>query len=88
MSAMIQDMHINESVMKHDTLNGYATATRLADWLVMNLNLPFREAHHITGIIVQRAESQNLRLDELPLADYQSVEPRITENVRDSVKIE
>lgn len=87
MAGMISTMLINTDKMRQDALNGYSTATRLADWLVMNLDIPFREAHHLTGKIVKLAESKNLRLDELSLADYQSIEPRITGNILDMVSI-
>jgi argininosuccinate lyase len=57
---------------------GYITATRLADWLVMELGLPFRDAHHVTGKIVKMAETKKVRLDELSLKDLQSVEKKVT----------
>ena len=54
---------------------GYPTATDLADWLVRVLKKPFREAHHIAGAIVKRAEDQGVALDKLPLAEMQAIEP-------------
>lgn len=60
---------------------GYATATDLADWLVRQANIPFREAHHITGAAVKLAESRGIALDALPLADLQAIDPRIDERV-------
>ena len=60
---------------------GYATATDLADWLVRQANIPFREAHHITGAAVKLAESRAVALDALPLADLQAIDPRIDERV-------
>ena len=80
MNGMIDGMKVNEARLREDAVSGYSTATRLADWLVINLNIPFREAHHITGRIVKIAEGKQLRLDQLPLADYRSVEPRITQD--------
>jgi argininosuccinate lyase len=80
MDGMIAGMQANETRMKDDALSGFSMATRLADWLVINLNLPFREAHHVTGRIVKLAEGKNLRLDQLALSDLQSVEPRITQD--------
>ena len=62
-------------------MHGFATATDLADWMVRVLNLPFRKAHHATGAIVALAEKKSCRLDELTLADMQSVLPEITEDV-------
>ena len=60
---------------------GYATATDLADWLVRQAGIPFREAHHITGAAVKLAESRGVALDALPLADLQAIDPRIDERV-------
>ena len=60
---------------------GYPTATDLADWLVRVLKKPFREAHHIAGAIVKRAEEMKLDLDKLPLGEMQKIEPAITKDV-------
>ena len=60
---------------------GFSTATDLADWLVRALGLPFRQAHHVTGEIVKRAEAQGCTLADLPLAELQAVEPEITASV-------
>ncbi len=60
---------------------GHIMATALADWLVMELGFPFRQAHHITGAVVKLAEKKKLRLDELALKDLQSVEKKITKDV-------
>ena len=53
----------------------------LADWLVLNLGLPFREAHHVTGKLVALAESKGCDLKKLPLSELKAVEKRITEEV-------
>jgi argininosuccinate lyase len=60
---------------------GYPTATDLADWIVRALKKPFREAHHIAGSVVKRAEDMNLPLEKLPLAEMQKIEPGITSEV-------
>lgn len=78
MNGMIEGMQVNTARLREDAISGFSTATRLADWLVMTLNIPFREAHHITGRVVKIAEGKNVRLDQLPLTDYQSVDSRIT----------
>jgi argininosuccinate lyase len=67
--------------MRRAASSGFSTATDLADWLVRTLNLPFREAHHVTGALVRLAEQKGCALDALPLAAMQSVEPRITAEV-------
>jgi argininosuccinate lyase len=56
---------------------GFSTATDLADWLVRRLDIPFREAHHITGRVVAEAERRGCTLEELPLEAFQAIEPRI-----------
>ncbi len=61
--------------------SGYATATDLADWLVRELGLPFRDAHHVTGRLVGEASSRGIGLEALPLAVMQEAEPRISDAV-------
>ncbi len=87
MEGMISGMQVNVPRLREDAISGYSTATRLADWLVINLNVPFREAHHITGRIVKLAEGKGKRLDEIALSDYQSVEPRITDDIFKAVTL-
>jgi len=81
MTGMVADMTPDEKRMKALAGSGYSTATDLADWLVQKLALPFREAHEITGRIVNRASEANLPLHRLPLADMQAVDGRITDDV-------
>jgi len=81
MAGMVRDMEPNKERLAESAAAAYSTATDLADWLVMNLNMPFRDAHHVTGTIVALAEQQGKTLDTLSLADMQSVEPRITDEV-------
>ena len=81
MTGMVRDMVPNEAVLADAAGAAFSTATDLADWLVMKLNMPFREAHHVTGRIVALAEKQKLTLNGLDLAQMQSVEPRITEDI-------
>ena len=81
MAGMAADMKANPAKMRAAAEAGYPTATDLADWLVNTLNKPFREAHHIAGSIVKRAEEKGVTLENLPLADMQKVEPRITNEI-------
>ncbi len=67
---------------------GFTTATDLADWVVRVLKKPFREAHHISGSIVKRAEELGVTLDKLPLAEMQKVDPAITQAVFDVLSLE
>ncbi len=81
MAGMVRDMEPDTRVMKKAAGAGYATATDLADWLVRTLKMPFREAHHVTGRIVGLASGRGVGLEKLTLADMQSVEPRISQDV-------
>jgi argininosuccinate lyase len=80
-AGMVKDFTANKDVLKEAAASGYATATDLADWLVQNLKIPFRECHHITGKLVALASKKNLHLNELSLKELQSVEPRITNDI-------
>ncbi len=81
MTGMIRDLEINEPVLARAAGTGFATATDLADWLVQNLNMPFRRAHHVTGALVKMAEDRGCDLSDLSLADMRSVEDGITDAV-------
>lgn len=81
MAGMVGDLEINADAMRQAAGREYATATDLADWLVQNLGIPFREAHHITGRIVAMAESKDCDLKNLKLSEIQAVEPRVTKHV-------
>ena len=81
MAGMVADMTPNGGRLAEAAGAAFSTATDLADWLVMNLNMPFRDAHHVTGTIVALAEKQGLTLDALSLEDMQVVEPRITKDI-------
>jgi argininosuccinate lyase len=75
---MARDMRPDHDRMRAAAARGFSTATDLADWLVRELGLPFRRAHHIAGEIVKRAEARGCMLGEVPLAELQAVEPAIT----------
>ncbi len=81
MSGMIKDLKVNKENMLEMAKSGFSTATDLADWLVKNLHIPFRQCHHITGQIVKMAEDKNCDLEELDLSDMQKVEPKITKEI-------
>ena len=78
---MVVDMKANAPALKEAAQLGFATATDLADWLVRSLDMPFRNAHHVTGAVVKLAEDRGCRLDELDLPALQAIEPRITDAV-------
>lgn len=81
MRGMLESASFNTARMLEAAEDGFTTATRLADWLVMELGIPFREAHHITGTIVKMAENKGCKLHELKLSDMQGVEKRITQDI-------
>jgi argininosuccinate lyase len=81
MTGMIATMTPSKERMRASASSGFSTATDLADWLVRELNIPFREAHHITGAAVKAAETAGIALPDLPLATLQKLEPRITDKV-------
>jgi len=81
MAGMIADLEPVPEAMRAAAGKGYSTATDLADWLVRELKLPFRDAHHVTGAIVKAAETKGVDLENLPLADMQAIEPRVTKSV-------
>jgi argininosuccinate lyase len=81
MTGMIVDMAVNTEKMREAATIGFTDATYLAEWLVQNLNIPFRKAHHITGAIVKHAEEKQCMLSELTLEELKSFEVGITKEV-------
>ncbi len=81
MSGMVSDMKVNKENMFKMAGSGFSTATDLADWLVKNLKIPFRDAHHVTGQIVKMAENKGVDLHELKLSEMQKVEKKITKEI-------
>lgn len=81
MAGMLSDLTANKGKMEAAASAGFSTATDLADWLVRELGLPFRDAHHVTGSLVALAEGRGVDLPELSLADMQGVHAGITEDV-------
>lgn len=83
MAGMLGDMSANKDALERAAASGFSTATDLADWLVRELGLPFREAHHVTGALVKMAEDRGCDLPDLSLADMQTVQSNITAAVFD-----
>jgi argininosuccinate lyase len=88
MTGMIRDLAVNAKAMRKAADTGFATSTDLADWLVRVAGLPFREAHHVTGQIVARAEAEGVALSDFPLAAMKKVEPRITKDIFSVLTVE
>jgi argininosuccinate lyase len=88
MTGMVASATFRTDRMRAVAQAGYSTATDLADWLVREAGVPFREAHHITGRAVKLAEESGCRLDELPLDLLQSVDARIGPGVFDVLSVD
>lgn len=83
MTGMVADMTANRPELERAAASGFSTATDLADWLVRALDMPFREAHHVTGALVKLAEDKSCDLPDLSLADMTGVHAKITRDVFD-----
>jgi len=83
MTGMVSDMSANRESLETAAASGFSTATDLADWLVRTLDMPFRDAHHVTGALVKLAEEKNCDLPELSLEDMTKVHSEITVDVFD-----
>jgi argininosuccinate lyase len=88
MTGMVAETAFRTDRMRAAAELGYATATDLADWLVRQADIPFREAHHITGAAVKLAESRGVALDRLSLAELQAIDARIDERVFAALSVE
>ncbi|WP_227421496.1 argininosuccinate lyase [Pacificispira spongiicola] len=80
-AGMVDDMTARPDRMMDGLKQGFPTATDLADWLVRVLGLPFRDAHHVTGALVAKAESKGVDLADLSIGEMQAVEKRITDDI-------
>ncbi|MBD8552299.1 argininosuccinate lyase [Sphingomonas sp. CFBP 8764] len=81
MTGMVESATFRTERMRAVAEAGFATATDLADWLVREAGLPFREAHHVTGRAVKRAEDLGIALDALSIEDLQAIDARIDDRV-------
>ena len=81
MTGMVGDMTANRETMAKAAGAGFSTATDLADWLVRALGLPFRDAHHVTGTLVAKAEAKGCDLPDLSLTEMEAVHAGITDEV-------
>jgi argininosuccinate lyase len=88
MTGMVAATEFRTDRMRQAAELGYATATDLADWLVREAGVPFREAHHVTGSAVKLAESKGVALEALPLAELQAIDARIGEGVYKALSVE
>jgi len=88
MTGMVAEATFRTERMREAAELGYATATDLADWLVRTADIPFREAHHITGAAVKLAESRGVALEALSLDELKAIDARIDERVFTALSVE
>jgi argininosuccinate lyase len=88
MTGMIETLTFRLDRMRALAATGYSTATDLADWLVKEANLPFRDAHHVVGSCVKRAEQLGVELSALPEAEAAAIHPAVTAHVLASLTVE
>ena len=88
MTGMVESATFRTDRMRGAAEAGFSTATDLADWLVRVADVPFREAHHVTGRAVARAEALGVRLHQVPLADLQAIDGRIDARVYDVLSVD
>ena len=88
LGGMVETCEFVPERMQAAAEQGFSTATDLADWLVREADVPFREAHHITGAAVKAAEDRGCRLDELPLDALKAIDVRIDERVFDVLSVD
>ncbi|MCS6758136.1 MAG: argininosuccinate lyase [Candidatus Devosia euplotis] len=88
MTGMVRDMVPNRARMRVSAAAGFSTATDIADWLVREINIPFRDAHHITGQIVALAEQKNCGLEGLTIEDFKSIDSRIDSRIHKVLTVE
>ncbi len=88
MTGMVESAAFRTDRMRSAAEAGFSTATDLADWLVREGGIPFREAHHVTGSAVKRAEELGVALDKLPIADLQAIDARIDATVYDVLSVD
>ncbi len=88
MAGMVADSGFDTARMRRAAEAGHATATDLADWLVRQADIPFREAHHITGAAVKLADELGVALDGLSIGDLKAIDERIDERVFDALSVD
>jgi argininosuccinate lyase len=75
MTGMVANVDFNTQRMRDVAASGFSTATDLADWLVREHGLPFREAHHVTGSVVKACEVRGVGLDTVTADDLAAINP-------------
>lgn len=84
---MIEKMKINEDKTRDAADKGFSTATDMADYLVRK-GIPFRDAHHVVGSVVNHCVKHGKKLNQLTLAEYQTFHPQIEDDIYDDITLE
>lgn len=87
-TGMVESVTFAVQRMRSAAEQGFSTATDLADWLVRVADIPFREAHHITGRVVRLAERNGIVLDQIPLEKLQEIDPRIDARIFTALSVD
>jgi argininosuccinate lyase len=87
-TGMVSDLTVNRERMRQAAAMGFSTATDVADWLVTKANIPFREAHEITGHVVKLAEEKGIPLDGLTIEDFKGIDQRIDSRIHKVLSVE
>ena len=77
MTGMVANVTFNTPRMRDVAGSGFSTATDLADWLVREFGMPFREAHHVTGSVVKSCEARGIGLSEITVDDLSAINPAL-----------
>jgi argininosuccinate lyase len=77
MTGMVGSLAFDTARMRAVAATGFSTATDLADWLVREHGIPFREAHHITGAAVKLCEVRGGELEMLSAEDLAGIDQRL-----------
>ena len=85
-TGMVRTMEFNRSKLEATSTEGYSLATDVAEWLVKN-GVPFREAHEITGQLVQACENKGVALDELTDAEYSEISRHLKPEIKKVLNI-
>jgi argininosuccinate lyase len=88
MTGMVGNVTFNGSRMRDIAASGFSTATDLADWLVREHGLPFREAHHVTGSVVKACETRGISLDAITADDLAAINPALSGSILPDLSVD
>jgi argininosuccinate lyase len=88
MTGMVNNVNFNTARMREVAASGFSTATDLADWLVREHDMPFREAHHVTGSVVKACEARGIGLDIITADNLAAIDPRLSGTVLPDLSVD